>query len=338
MTTARLTLTATIWLASTLPAQQPRGAAAPTVAPHAGHQPERAARRDGKYSMLLGQYHAPDHPSRFEDKGLWDRPVVPGQATLPQGAYWVYAYPYWFAFRDCSAFTYPARNWGPEHATGAPDTPGYGDKSTAWAAKLENNPNGEWLLAEYAAGVRATAVEIHENFNAGAVSRVCILLDDGSELEAWKADTVEAVPGRRELNVPLPLGFELTRIKIYIDSGAVHGWNEIDAIALIDDKGARHWATSVASSNTFAPPRAAVPQGAPEVQVGHGRILIDVFPQPAPAPPPAAASAGAAAAEPEPTAQQVEAQIAELEAKIAEHQARLKQLEKQLEAIKQRQG
>jgi hypothetical protein len=45
-----------------------------------------------------------------------------------------------------------------------------------------------------------------------------------------------------------------TQIKIYLDSPAVPGWNEIDAVALVDAQGKRHWARRAAASSSYGPP------------------------------------------------------------------------------------
>src|SRR5438552_2365475 len=56
------------------------------------------------------------------------------------------------------------RGWGPEQATGAPDTPLAGDYTTAWASATPDGQD-EWLELEYAKPVLAEAVLIHETYN-----------------------------------------------------------------------------------------------------------------------------------------------------------------------------
>ena len=46
--------------------------------------------------------------------------------------------------------------------------------------------------------------------------------------------------------------FDLSRIRIYLDSPKVPGWNEIDAVGLVDEKGTTHWAASARASSTYA--------------------------------------------------------------------------------------
>src|SRR5262245_28626382 len=63
------------------------------------------------------------------------------------------------------------RAWGPEQATGAPDSPGAGDQASAWASATEDDDD-EWLELEYAAPVVAESALIYEVFNPGAVFKI----------------------------------------------------------------------------------------------------------------------------------------------------------------------
>lgn len=46
--------------------------------------------------------------------------------------------------------------------------------------------------------------------------------------------------------------FDLSRIRVYLNSPRVAGWNEIDAVGLLDETGKTHWATSATASSTYA--------------------------------------------------------------------------------------
>jgi hypothetical protein len=41
-------------------------------------------------------------------------------------------------------------------------------------------------------------------------------------------------------------------VRLYLDSPRVRSWNEIDAVGLVDQSGATHWATEVRASTTYA--------------------------------------------------------------------------------------
>ena len=52
--------------------------------------------------------------------------------------------------------------------------------------------------------------------------------------------------------IPVHPDFDLTRIRIYLDSPKVPGWNEIDAVGLLDTTGTTHWADSATASSSYA--------------------------------------------------------------------------------------
>jgi hypothetical protein len=69
------------------------------------------------------------------------------------------------------------------------------------------------------------------------------------------------------VNIGHPLETEcgVDRIRIHLDSPAVAGWNEIDAVGLLDAEGTVHWAVQATASSTYADevaPPCADPGGA----------------------------------------------------------------------------
>jgi hypothetical protein len=143
--------------------------------------------------------------------------------------------------------------WSPEQATGAPDSPIAGDQRTAWATDAVDAP-GEWLELSYAETIVPVEIEVYETFNPGAVSRVGVFDEKGRETIVF--DGVDPTPPQAKLGVsriPVPLREDLAtrRVKLYLDSQGVPGWNEIDAVALIDRAGISHWATSARASTWY---------------------------------------------------------------------------------------
>ncbi|HEX6812524.1 MAG TPA: hypothetical protein VF384_12940 [Planctomycetota bacterium] len=213
----------------------------------------RLARAEGRYRMLRCQFRA-DEPTLPDHHEAGEKPAVAAYqrtANVPAG-FWVWQRPYWFVFRDGPDSAALQRQWGPEAACGPPDVPAPGDHGSAWATMEEDAAN-EWLLLEYSPPVRATSLEVHETFKPGAVRSVAILLPDGEELELWRAKD-QAVPNDpgRILQIDLPVGFEVERVKLYFASEVAPGWNEIDAVGIKDDKGKMHWAERADASSTYA--------------------------------------------------------------------------------------
>jgi hypothetical protein len=143
------------------------------------------------------------------------------------------------------------RSWGPEQATGAPDSSA-GDQSTAWASLSEDDQD-EWLVLSYERQVPATGIKVYENYKPGALSRVTIFTADGSEVEVWRGqDPTSADQEGGISSINFSGRYWTDRVKIYLDSRRVKGWNEIDAVALIDDAGRTLWATGAEASSTYA--------------------------------------------------------------------------------------
>jgi hypothetical protein len=142
------------------------------------------------------------------------------------------------------------RAWGPEQATGAPDTDRAGDIPTAWAS-LEPDGGIEWLQVEFDQAVTIAEVRIRETFNPGAVSKVTAILQGGREHVLWEGvDHTAGAPA----DFTVKAGDEVVSrsVKVYLDTARVQGWNEIDAVELVGKDGKRQWASRASASSTYA--------------------------------------------------------------------------------------
>lgn len=147
------------------------------------------------------------------------------------------------------------RAWGPEQATGAPDTATAGDFQTAWASLL---PDGgpEWLQVEFPKPVVLGEVRIRETFNPGAISKITAFLNNQEEVLLWQGES-NAPPAPSDMVVKPDSRVLSNRIKVYLDTTRVQGWNEIDAVELVGEDGSRQWASSATASSTYAEKAAA---------------------------------------------------------------------------------
>ena len=228
----------------------------------------RKATVDGKYAMLLRQIKVPHDAAKYQDfRDLGPRTLkqYAGFSDLPAG-HWVYVYPYWYIWRDLRAAPKAKRPWGPEQATGRLDLLGPASDVyslgatlytllTAWAS-LTPDGQDEWLLLEYAEPIVPAAILIHETFNPGAVQRITAFRLDGEEVEVWKGqDPTPVGAGRGVSEIPVHLQFKTNRVRLYLASRAVAGWNEIDAVGLREPSGKVHWAASADASSTYAEPQ-----------------------------------------------------------------------------------
>lgn len=149
-----------------------------------------------------------------------------------------------------------ATNWSPGQAIGAPDTPTTGgDQVTAWASAT-TDAQEEWLSLDYAEAVVPTAVKIYETCSTGAVKKVSVFTPEGKEVEAWSG--IDPSPPGRGLalsEIPLHTNIATRRVKVYLDSQRVPGWNEIDAVGLVSAGGKLQWAVGADASSTYASAR-----------------------------------------------------------------------------------
>jgi hypothetical protein len=154
----------------------------------------------------------------------------------------------------------PKRSWGTEQVLGEPDTMMAGDIETAWAS-LSPDEKQEWLILGYAEPVLPKTLAIHETYNPGAVERVTVFDPEGNEVLAWEGEDPTAKGSGKGISViPLRVDFEVQRVKVYINSPAVAGWNEIDAVALTSNTGEVQWAAEAEASTTYASQSADTPE------------------------------------------------------------------------------
>jgi hypothetical protein len=146
---------------------------------------------------------------------------------------------------------HPTANWDVSQVIGPPNTKGPGDIVTAWASDTQDGQE-EWLVLEYESPIVAAAVVVHETYNPGAVVKVTTVSRWGNETVLWEGtDPTPAGAGTGISRIPFASPTRTGRIKIYIDSAAVPGWNEIDAVGLEDENGQVTWAIDASSSTTY---------------------------------------------------------------------------------------
>ena len=143
----------------------------------------------------------------------------------------------------------PKREWGPEQATGAPDTMEAGDLPTAWVS-LEPDAGAEWLEVSFEKPVEIDEVRIRETFNPGAVCKIVALSNDKKEIVLWEGEG-NPMKAPADMVVRPVLGIKSNQIKIQLDTERVRGWNEIDAVEMVGVDGSRQWAKSATASSYY---------------------------------------------------------------------------------------
>jgi hypothetical protein len=203
------------------------------------------AQVEGKYRMLLKQIAVPEDAAtygEFNDFGSWFGTSWAGYADLPQG-YWVYVYPCWYIWGELSATPIQKRPWGPEQATGEPDSKGVSPES-AWVAASRDR--SEWLLVEFDTPLQITEVILHDASACPVsykLSGFTTAGTVGSKMDGLKSSGVPSV-----IRTAFAPPWKLQRLKIEIENGN-QGWKGIDAVGVVDVAGVIHWARSAHASS-----------------------------------------------------------------------------------------
>jgi len=134
-----------------------------------------------------------------------------------------------------------------QQATGAPNVFGLKDDARAWSPATANS-EGEWLELEYDDVVTLDKVIVHETFSPGAMTRIVAFTKSGMEAEIWTGQDPARIHG---VAVVDGLNINTDRIRVYFANNKVAGFNQVDAVGIIDDKGKKHWATSATASSTY---------------------------------------------------------------------------------------
>lgn len=138
--------------------------------------------------------------------------------------------------------------WSPMQIVGAPDSAA-GDQRTAWAPATQDGGE-EWILATFAKPVDPATIIVRENSAPGAIVRISAVTEAGSELPLWEGNAPQA-GAVSDTPFPVSPGYPVQRVKIYLDTKKVPGWNEIDSVQLVGRDGTRQWAQSASASSYY---------------------------------------------------------------------------------------
>jgi hypothetical protein len=132
----------------------------------------------------------------------------------------------WASSVNAMSSQYTTDSWSASKALGPPDAmPSGQDSANAWAS-LEADAGIEFLEVGFAGQHRMSGIDVIESFNPGAVTRVELLLAGGGRA-VREAGPSSSSTRRIEFACT---DQAVVGVRVTLDSGAVAGWNEIDAI------------------------------------------------------------------------------------------------------------
>ncbi len=147
------------------------------------------------------------------------------------------------------------RDWGPEQATGEPNTPCIGDVVTAWASATPDEQD-EWIDLTYGKELTPRHIIVYETYNPGALKKITAI-NGAKETVLWQGQDParQSSPNEPALAEISPAADVRTKtIRLYLSSKNVPGWNEIDAVGIRENDDVYHWAISAKASSTYAEP------------------------------------------------------------------------------------
>lgn len=129
---------------------------------------------------------------------------------------------------------YTETSWAANKALGAPDVfPASGDNANAWAS-LGADDRDEFLEVGFSQPMRASAVEIYETYNPGAIRSITLITTSGEEITAYQGTPQSTGAGSNRLRVDTGCTLDpIAAVRVEVASTQVAGWNEIDAIGLV---------------------------------------------------------------------------------------------------------
>ena len=208
----------------------------------------------GRYQTLLRKIEVPkDQESYgdFYDYGYYSGTSYAGFSDLPAG-YWVYVNPHWLIYKTAvgTGVAETKVGFSPEQLIGKPDTLEAGDLPTAWASASADGQR-EWIELTYVGDFEAVGVMVYENHCPGAVDSVIAYVGN-EQVQVWAGkDPTEPGKPKGVSVIGFSVPVKTRRVRINIDSPRVSGWNEIDAVGLLDKDGGVHWATGASASSSY---------------------------------------------------------------------------------------
>ncbi len=143
------------------------------------------------------------------------------------------------------------RSWGEEQATGAPDTLTSGDHNTAWAPAVADG-GVEWLESEFENAADLAKIVVRQTSNPGGITKIVAIGDNGAEIPIWAGE--DPSKGQKLADTPFAVNGTINakRVRVYVDTAKMPGWEEIDAVQITGRDGASQWAKSSKASSSYA--------------------------------------------------------------------------------------
>ena len=130
---------------------------------------------------------------------------------------------------------YTTGNWSANQVLGYPNTyPSYGDLTTAWAHSTADSQR-EDIELYFSNPMPIDSIWVYETYNGGSIDTIYVRNPGTGNWEVVYSGSVAAVTSAQIFKVGFPMTtFNVSDIRIAMNSPAVFSWNEIDAVAIVN--------------------------------------------------------------------------------------------------------
>lgn len=134
---------------------------------------------------------------------------------------------------------YAEKSYSAQQVLGRPNMlPQYGSSQVAWAPRNADNNRIDYVWVSFAEPIHVQQIAIAENLNPGAIYRIYLYDERNRKHEVFedKAPKAALGPGRMFRHFIDRTPYKVTSLRLEINSKAVPGMNQIDAIGIADHK------------------------------------------------------------------------------------------------------
>ncbi len=130
---------------------------------------------------------------------------------------------------------YTSTNWSAKQVLDTPNTyPNYGDIPTSWTSQNMDGQR-EFLELHFSNFLPIDSIWVYETYNCGFTDTVYVKNPGTGLWEVVYSHPVDTISVARILRVGFPMtSFVVTEVRLAINSPDRTGWNEIDAVAVIN--------------------------------------------------------------------------------------------------------
>jgi outer membrane protein OmpA-like peptidoglycan-associated protein/Tol biopolymer transport system component len=131
------------------------------------------------------------------------------------------------------------KQFGPDQVLGTPSKlPGTGSSGAAWAPAREDGGE-EFIQVRFKDHIHVQQIAVGENFNPGSIVAIVLVDEANISYQVYtnpKPGPIKGITGRM-FNLIIPkTEYKVAGLKLYLNTAAVKGSNQIDAIAVSDSK------------------------------------------------------------------------------------------------------